>query len=58
MTSNTQSKANRVVTDEELDGVSGGGRTNGDNPVVQVVILAAKEAFYQGMWYSTQGWKS
>ena len=56
MTSNTQSKDNRIVTDEELDGVSGGVRTNGDNPFVQVAMLATKEAFYKGMWYSSVGW--
>ncbi|MEH2565171.1 hypothetical protein [Bradyrhizobium sp. AZCC 2289] len=56
MTSNTQSKDNRIVTDEELDGVSGGVRTNGDNPFVQVAMLATKEAFYKGMWYSSEGW--
>jgi bacteriocin-like protein len=47
-----------VMSDEELNGITGGGRTNGDNPIVQTVILAAKETFYQGMWYASQGWKS
>jgi len=56
MTSNTQSKDKRILTDEELNGVSGGVRTNGDNPAVQVFMLAAKAAFYQGMWYSSNGW--
>lgn len=56
MTSNAQSKDNRILADEELDGISGGARTNGDNAFVQVAILAAKEAFYQGMWYSNNGW--
>jgi len=56
MTSNTQSKDKRILTDEELNGVSGGVRTNGDNPAVQVFMLAAQAAFYQGMWYSSNGW--
>jgi len=58
MTGNTQSQDNSIIADEELNGISGGGRTNGDNPVVQVVIQAAKETFYKNMWYASQGWKS
>ncbi len=57
MTSNTQSKDNRILTDAELNGVSGGARTNGDNPFVQVVSLAEKETFYKCSFYSDQGWK-
>jgi len=57
MTSNTHND-NRIMSDEELNCISGGGRTNGDNPVVQVVLMAAKETFYKGMWYASQGWKS
>jgi hypothetical protein len=48
MTSNTQNNDNRILTDAELNGVSGGaGRTNGDNPFVQVVSLAERKAFYR-----------
>ena len=61
MTSNTQSQDNRILTDEELNGVSGGAgnfftdaaskpRTNGDNPFVQVVQLAEQRAWYRGEW--------
>jgi len=46
------------MTEEQLNGITGGGRTNGDNPIVQTVIMAAKETFYKDMWYSSQGWKS
>ena len=46
------------LTAEQLEDVSGGGRTNGDNPIVKAVVVAAKATFYQGMWYSSQGWKS
>jgi hypothetical protein len=46
----------RILPDDELKGVSGGVITNGDNPAFQVFMLAAKAAFYQGMWYSSNGW--
>ncbi len=45
-----------ILTDDELKGVSGGVITNGDDPRFQVFLLAAKAAFYQGMWYSDNGW--
>jgi hypothetical protein len=45
----------RILPDDELKGVSGG-LTNGDDPRFQVFMLAAKAAFYQGMWYSSAGW--
>jgi hypothetical protein len=37
MTNNTQTSDNRILTDEELNDVSGG-RTNGENPFVQTVL--------------------
>jgi bacteriocin-like protein len=46
------------LTTEELDAVTGGGKTNGDNPFVQVVTLAEKAAFYKASFYADQGWKS
>jgi bacteriocin-like protein len=48
----------RELTDDELNLVTGGdffdghARTNGDDPFVRVTMLAAKAAFYEGMWYS------
>jgi hypothetical protein len=45
-----QSQDNRILTDEELNGVSGGVRTNGDNPFVQVVVLAEQRAWYRETW--------
>ena len=41
------------LTSAQLEGVSGGVA----NPFVEVVMLAAKEAFYKAMWYSSVGWK-
>ena len=38
MISNTQSKDNRILTDAELNDVSGGVRTNGENPFVRMVM--------------------
>jgi hypothetical protein len=43
------------LTSTQLERVSGG-RTNAQDPFVQVVLLAAKAAFYQGMFYADQGW--
>jgi hypothetical protein len=66
MTSNTQKNDNRILTDAELNGVSGGAgnfftdaaskpRTNGDNPFVQVVSLAERKAFYRDSWGQCAG---
>jgi bacteriocin-like protein len=61
MTKNLNAET-RELTDDELNLVTGGNffdghvRTNADDPVFQVVMLAAKATFYQGMYYSTQGW--
>jgi hypothetical protein len=56
MTSNTQSQNNRIMTDAELNGVTGGaGRTNGDNAFVQVVTLAERKAFYRESWGQCAG---
>jgi hypothetical protein len=65
MTNSTQSQDNRIMTDEELNGVSGGAnfftdasskpQTNGDNPFVQVVVLAERKAFYRESWGQCAG---
>jgi bacteriocin-like protein len=55
--------SNSTLTDEEMDNVSGGAtfhypiRSNGDDPFVQVVVLAEKEAYYKASFYHCQGWK-
>jgi hypothetical protein len=56
MTSSTATNDNRILTDAELNGVLGGaGRTNGDNPFVQVVMLAERKAFYRESWGQCAG---
>jgi bacteriocin-like protein len=55
--------ANRELTDDELNLVTGGDffdghvRTNGEDPLFRIFMLAAKATFYEGMWYSGYGVK-
>lgn len=55
MTDNTQSNDNCILTDAELNSVSGGNffddkpYTNGDNPVVQTVINTANYVYRMGL---------
>lgn len=44
------------LTSAQLQGVSGGAGKKGDNAFVQVVVLAAKAAFYGAQFYAAQGW--
>jgi hypothetical protein len=56
MTSNTQTNDNCILTDAELNGVSGGNffddkpLTNGDNPFVKTVEEVASFTYRQGKY--------
>jgi bacteriocin-like protein len=55
MISNTQSPDNRILTDEELNNVSGG-RTNAENPFVKAVLEASKNSNgSRSGWYEVNG---
>jgi hypothetical protein len=48
----TETDSARILSDDELDTVSGGtGRTNGDNPFVQVVKQAETFAYRQAKYF-------
>lgn len=55
MTPVNQAKEVYVLTEVELQGISGG-RTNGDNAFVQVVVLAEKASFYKAQLYAANNW--
>jgi bacteriocin-like protein len=51
----TQNQDNRILTDEELDSVSGG-RTNAENPFVKTVLEAASpKNWRESGWYEVNG---
>lgn len=49
----TKTETNRILSDDELDSVSGGScpRTNADNPGVKLAMEVARYTYLQGKYF-------